>query len=359
MRRAPVLIVVALPLVGLACVDLFHDTDFAFVADASSESASAVEAATDAPIADVDATPPDFCAITMDEARPIAHRACALLAACMTPLGTNAVGECLEHALPIVGCQGAPDLAARGPILRYYQCLATARTCDDVRRCVLGDAGTPSCGNNVPFTQCQGDVRLDCRKTGQTAGAESCAATGRVCVRDGTVARCMGSPTLGGCTKTTCEGATLQICDDAGRDEGFSCSSFGKGNCGGTIKGTPACASTNPTTCTPTSKIACSGRVAVGCATGHEERIDCQGLFGTSCTPVTAEVDPEIGWDVSRACEVKADAGRCSRDSCSGATLYACVHGNATPLDCTALMGGTCGKMTTADGTDVATCVVP
>lgn len=363
MRRIATVGLVLLPIGAIACVDLFHDTDFAFVADAAASGGDGGErdGAVDAQ-GPSDAAPLDFCALSIDEARPIAHRACALLAACETPVGTNAVGRCLERALPVIACQGAPDRAARGAVLAHYQCLAAARTCEDIARCVLGDAGAPSCGANVPFTQCVGDVRLDCRKTGQPAGAESCAATGRVCARDGLGARCVGPDGLGGCARTTCDGSKLRICADAGDDLGFDCADFGAGNCAAPAKpgkGTPGCVPTSKDTCIPGSSIRCSGRVAIGCATGVEDRLDCQGLFGTSCTDITTDAPPEIGWDVSRACEVRPDGGRCSKDSCSGTTLYACVHGNATALDCAALVGGTCGKVTTSDGVDVATCVVP
>lgn len=358
----------AIALVGLgsiaaaACVDLFHDTSFT-LPDPIDASLSDVTAPPDAA---PDASGPiDFCALDAGVGVTLAKRACALLAACQTPFGRSATGRCLEAALPAMECRAAPGRAVVGSALLYYQCLAVARTCTDVERCISPSVVPGTCatdGGNV--TRClpgaeEHAVRVDCPKPGALAGSESCAAAGQVCTQQGTfLGACTGIGGLDGCKKTGCkDGRYLQRCADGGsdagtRDDGHDCSLFGLGQCADTDAG-PACVPSGPA-CADVAVTCLGNTVAKGCVAGHEEVIDC-AIFGASCQ--TGSLDAGR-LDVLRACAVKRDGG--CEDKCGSSTqLSACSLGHIIDIDCPTLVGGPCVTVLTSEGSRGACQVGP
>jgi hypothetical protein len=360
MRRALVAAVGSTLVLG-ACVDLLHDTDFAFTERLD---ASALEAAAPAPDA---GEPIDFCAIPLEEGRRLAIRSCALLSACMSPFGRNAPGACLERALPAMACAGARGERARGPVLSFYQCLAAAKTCSDVERCVFPAGVPPQCGSAAePFTQCglakdgQDAVRIDCPRSNTAAIGEACAAYGQDCAVDRDVSgHCTGHAGLHGCVQTGCDGTHLHLCADAsaegGRDDGFDCANFGDGLCVDAAAG-PACVPESTIGCRPSADVACNAGVAIGCPSGRQEIVDCAGLFGSSCHSIdggaldAGAAARARAWDVQRACEIAPDAGGCTEDTCSKTMLVACARGARIAIDCAALVGTSCAQISTGDG---------
>ncbi len=363
-----------------ACADLFHDTDFAFELrpDASllaETSSSAVDGAVSE----------DFCALPIADGKALAVRSCALLAACQSPFGSNATGRCLARAIPAMACKGAPGSAVRGPVLAFYRCLARAKTCGDIERCVFPVGVAPQCGSAPQsFTQCglakdgQDAVRIDCPRPNAVAVGEACAAYGKRCdLEDDSTGFCTGQGGVESCMRTGCVGTQMQLCRDGGsaeagggRDDGFDCANFGAGKCVDGDAG-PACLPSSNVTCVPSADVECNvDGVAVGCPAGRQELVDCRALFGSQCHAVRSPVvdagaskdagdagnarertSRERAWDVQRACEiVGTDAAACTEERCNDKKLVACVRGSRIVVDCAALFGTDCTTVETSDG---------
>jgi len=331
----------------LACADLFHGTDFRTKCD-------------DDPILPgcprIDVCSPDRAA-ALDRA----VHACGMLSACEGPLGDNAPGRCMSHALAIFDCTATPNMLAHEEVRDAWRCLLHATTCGDVDRCVFsGEALGCSEDAAGPFTRCLDPVsgpnaRVDCRTVGHPLKVEPCIATGRACSEDptGTIGRCSSSPTwntsAGTCT-SGCDGTRLRVCD-GDVDVGFDCAHFGQGSCNGGPPVGGACTPQGTVTCTPRIGVRCDGDVAVGCPAGVEERVDCAALSGPgpgTCNPKADTDSTGSIADVSRAC---MHASPCTADQCSGNTVQACVHGRLIPMPCP---GGNkaCITVSTGDGDD-------
>ena len=142
-RTLLVLASCAFVVLGLACVDLFHDTDFDTLCTTSpADPACASDAATAPDVvveATVDATVPhpDFCAWTSSQARDQAMRACAWLGACEGAIGESSFGACTIDAQLAYDCSLTPALRPRGIVDAFWACLATVKSCGDVDRCVF------------------------------------------------------------------------------------------------------------------------------------------------------------------------------------------------------------------------------
>jgi hypothetical protein len=344
-----------------ACVDIFFDTDYAFGSKPLASDAGDATLAQDQTAPAIDAGQIDFCALDLDEAKRKARTACALLAACETPVGANATGRCLERALPAIGCTAARGQRVSGIALDYYRCLSRAKSCPEIEACVFGSKPAPTCGavGEGGITQCLDSTRVDCPSSGVKAAGESCAGAGRICSGEGSyLGACTGSGGLHACTRTGCEGTRLHLCADGGkpdagtRDDGFDCAPFGAGTC---IEGTglaacaPFASDGGAIGCTPTADVLCiSGSVAQGCATGTQESIDC-ALFEGTCHP---DAGRARAWDLARACDESPDAGGCSEDRCGATGLTACVRGHRIEIDCAAHVGpkSQCMQIPTADG---------
>lgn len=367
----------------LACVDLFHSTDV----DAVEANDSAVDQAVpdvrvDAPVDAGHATtgPIDFCAADGGDNTALARHACALLAACESPLGTNSTGECLEHALPAMACKSAPNHPVSGEALAFYRCIAAADRCapdpdagasearHDIAGCVFPVGAVPKCGPGT-FTACgfaadgQKDVRVDCEaRPDASVRGESCSALGKTCIVTSPVTSTCGDPVGsadGGvtCAKTGCNGTHLELCGDGttdgGVNRGFDCKDFGGGTCTDGNAGFPECAPSNSgAPCTPTAAVRCSKTAAIGCPNGLQEIVDCAALVaGATCTEISGGTRAQA-WDVGRACTLAVDAGACTEDTCSATHLIACVRGRPVNIDCQAEFGSGsgCQQIGTGDG---------
>jgi hypothetical protein len=330
------------------CVDLFHSTDFP----------------------EADAGPIDFCALSEPAALATATHACALLSACQTPVGNNAVGACLANATLAYDCTANPNRPVIGPAHAYWDCLARSQTCDDISACVYASppqiashAKAPICSSAASpfeaFTACQpgtnATTRLDCRDSGIPAFGESCLATGQSCVNKGQgEALCVGSEGIA-CTRAGCNASELNFCVDAGGsdsfDRGVDCASYGGGACvSSTDAGVLACLAVDGGACTAKNGISCTDTVASGCGSGVDESVNCRA-FGPK---VTCNANPNApAYDIAAACFVRTP--ECTVDVCStNGALVACERGGNVNVDCASLGLGTCVQVPTTDGTRVA-----
>lgn len=342
---------------GLACVDLFHGTDFeTLCVHSPSDPACAPDAPVTVDVADVvtdTATPrPDFCAWTSSEAKDQAKRACAWLGACEGALGESDFGPCTVNAQLAYDCELNPALRPRGAVDAFWACLATVKSCGDVDRCVF-PGGAQGCDNvdSGSFSACgtianATTVRLECAgPAGRARGTEPCAMLGKTCTaEDLSNATCAGK--LGfACTKSGCAGTSLVDCESAGTrmlDHGFDCADYGSGACVESDGGVGPYCSPGPetTSCTTDSPPTCDGNFAANtCVGGKNIRINCDKL-GLPCdvSGLTA-VDP-LG-----AC-VKRGSGACSpgSDTCENGTttLRSCGRGAFVDIDCASVGLGKC-----------------
>jgi hypothetical protein len=356
MRRRNVLVVTGLAFVafGIACVDLFHDTDFETLC---TRTPSDPQCGGDAGRADVavetgvDARRPhpDFCKWSSAEARVQALRACAWLGACEGPLGEetpgNVLGPCAIRAQLAYDCTANPALRPAGDTDELWSCLATAKTCGDVDQCVF-PAGLEPC-KAVPtgvFFACgalQGAPRIRCERPveGRATGVEPCALRGKTCTRENeSRAECTGSQGYT-CTTTGCVGNAAVDCEPVGtstRDRGIDCRNVGDGTCVPSDGGAaPACApSRDAAPCavdTPPACVADDAGIVASCVAGKEIRVNCSFL-GLPCDDSKAIP----AYDPAAACRIPAGAGVCTDDSdkCVGTRLQSCGRGAPYEVDC-------------------------
>lgn len=357
MRRRIVIAVASCSFIvlGLACVDLFHATDFETLCTRSpndpscggdgAPSAEAGEGA--APDADAARPHPDFCAWSSTEARTQALRACAWLGACERPLGESAFGPCVVRAQLAFDCGANPGLRPSGPADAFWGCLATVQSCGDVDRCVFPggvqdcvaviSGSSSACGTLGPNAA----VLLKCAgPAGRAAGVEPCVMLGQTCAaEDLSTAECSGTRGFL-CSDAGCTGSAAVDCVDKGtkeRDQGIDCANYGAGSCvpgdGGVFckggnRATTSCAADAPPTC--------DGTTATSCVDGKELRIECDRV-GLPCdvTPPFPSHDP------TAACR---GGGACTgtKDTCDGDKLQSCGRGAAFEINCASVGLGTC-----------------
>lgn len=359
LARRIVVTVTSLGLValGVACVDLFHSTDFETLCTKSPDDplCGAVDGAVAKPDVVVDAADagrphPSFCAWTSAEAQTQAVRACAWLGACGRPLGESLFGECVIRTQLAFDCTANPSLRPRLASDDFWSCLATVESCVDVDRCVL-PGGAQGCREvNGTSTACgtQGNeaTRLECAgPAGRAHGIDPCAMVNRRCALPddaGSVARCTGvqgfdcSTDLG-----TCKGTSALDCKPFGTlsyDQGMDCAGLGAGKCvQGDAGASCAPLATASTACTQDGRPLCDGKTATMCVGGQEVRIDCTQL-GLLCDAADAStVDP------SGAC-VKTGTGSCTdSDVCPTPNkLRSCGRGGTYEVDCASVGLGKC-----------------
>ncbi len=338
----------------MACVDLFHDTNFTTLceADASAQGCGAVDAGQAADVqttADAGVDPAtDFCALSTDVAKATAAHACAWLGACEGPYEHNTFGQCVFEAIQAYDCSVRPNMKVKGSVFTYWSCLANVKTCDDVNRCVY-PVSTPVCnGTGAKFNSCAMNnvTRVACSDTAPMGAhptfVANCDAQGRRCIqpdRNDSIAFCAASDTANdaGCN-SGCEGAILHDCEDAGLsyalDLGRDCKNVGAGTCtasdGGSVCVPSGVACGNGT-------LVCSMNVAIDCRSGVEDRVDCAKLGANTATCTTAVMGP--AWDPAYAC---VGPTTCGSDSCTGTTVHGCANGIVFSVDCKAVGLTTC-----------------
>lgn len=340
----------AFVVLGLACVDLFHSTDFETLCTRSPndpECGGSGDAAPDGNSdggSDADAARPhpDFCAWSSSEARVQAVRACAWLGACEGPLGESAFGPCVVRAQLAFDCGATPSLRPRGAVDAFWGCLATVKSCGDVDGCVF-PAGVQDCvavpvgsSSACGTLAANAAVRLKCAgPAGRAAGVEPCVMLGQTCSpEDPSTSRCSGTRGFA-CIVNECAGASLIDCTSAGvrlLDRGIDCAGYGGGGCLAGDAGlfcTPGDRAT--TACPVQAAPACDGPGVTSCVGGKEIRVACDRL-GLPCD-VSQAVAP---YDPTAAC-VDRDAGACSPaapDTCIGDTLESCGRGALYQVSC-------------------------
>lgn len=379
MRRARALAIAsavsAAVIAPLACVDLFHSTDF-----------ETLRPDTGVPLPDAPATDPDaeagptplvdFCKWSPAEARSSATRACAWLGACTGVLDSTQLGPCMLNALWAYDCDLNPGLRPNGATYALWSCLSDVKSCGEVEACVR-PRGPDTCPvvTSGSFTQCgdagASELRVECSKpqVGPPASAEPCALQGKVCI-----AIDESASTCGGAAKKTC--ALGRGCSGTGAvdcriapatttlvDFGLDCAAFGAGSCaaedaGAGADGGPlvACAPLpNVPACDAGMDVTCDvdfPRVARSCVSGRAVSIDCAKL-GVGC-------DVSKGVPTYRpleACAEYVDAGRCSgADQCESGKLRSCAQGIAFEADCAALGLRACERIGSGA---LARCVAP
>jgi hypothetical protein len=340
---------------GIACIDLFHDTDFETLCTHSpndpacgGEAGVMVEASIDAPV-EATRPRPDFCAWSSVEAHTQALRACAWLGACEGPLGESAFGPCVMRARLAFDCTANPSLRPRGKVDAFWACLAAVQSCGDVDRCVFPDGvqdcvavpvgSSSACGTVGDNTA----VRLQCAgPAGRAAGIEPCAMLGKTCsAEDTSTSACTGTAGFQ-CVTNQCSGTSAVDCSAAGLDRGMDCAGYGGGSCVSDDAGLSCTGGSASTACADAGGLACDGTTVTTCAGGKEIRVECDRL-GLPC-----DLSQPVGsYDPTAACINRA-AGACEEpDTCLGKRLQSCGRGVLEEIDCTAVGLGAC-KLGTA-----------
>lgn len=359
----------------VACVDLFHSTDFVTLCDRDPEStlcggeggvdADVPETATDA------GTAPsiDFCDWSPIEARKRASQACAWLGACEGPVDDSVFGPCMLHALWAYDCALNPTLRPTGATRALWECLAEVKSCGDVDRCVFGDQVSEcSAVPSGSFTACEkessGTVVVECGRPerGRPIGADPCALTGRSCVRpDDSTGICTGATRTGCALGQKCAGTAAVDCQSFGGgtvDRGIDCAAFGAGECVAK-NGNVACApQADAGTCSRDAlDVRCvdDAGTAFSCVGGKQVAVDCTKL------DVGCDVDtsPVPAYDPIKACVNRDPSSPCvasATDDCAGTLLRSCAQGIRFDVDCTSVGLGPCEKV--ANGA-LARCTPP
>ena len=335
---------------AVACVDLFHSTDFETLCTADAEACTA-PATSDASDAVVDRKKPliDLCQFDQSVALERATRACAWLGACAGGLGDTAFGPCMIRALAVYDCAANPALRPRGASEELWSCLSSVASCADVDACIFPDR-VPECAGVTggSFTACANDgVRLECGRPerGRATGVEPCVLFGKKCVKiDDSRAACVGTKGIN-CNvgAPLCEGTGAVQCDndDPTRDRGLDCASVGSGTCVQDASFVACTPLGDAAGCTGTTPLACddAGRAA-SCVEGRQIILDCTRL-GLKCDPSRSL----RGYDPVGACGDPA-GGCTAADSCAGDTLKSCANNHSFEVACASVGLGTCGKQT-------------
>ncbi len=351
MRRSFVYAGAAVTLASLlACGDIFHSTDVPTLCDLDAAAPGCAQDGGAPPVV-------DLCAPDDPTAEARAAKACALLAACELPIGQNATGKCMVNAILAYNCRANPNRKPKLDAKVFWGCMQNANTCVDVDACVL-PGGVQSC-TGAGFVGCtdfakNAATRLDCEAKGSPTRGENCAAYGQTCDAidpdaSNRNALCVGVKRRG-CTASQCSGSNLVACDDAGVDQGLDCSLFGAGQCV-TAGAVPACKPEGSSACAGTADITCTaGGEAQGCASGFAEQVDCNAISGAqACNPIPSAPP---GTPVAAAC---ARTSGCSKDTCSGADLSACVAGRVVTVRCASYGLGPCSDtIVSVEGTGAA-----
>jgi len=350
----------ALTLLAVACVDLFHDTDFPTLCTTNpADPACGGDAGIDVVLADVrdQNAPPadiDFCSLPSLAAREAAVRSCALLGACEQPLGEASFGACVVRAQLAFDCRVNPALRPRGEAAAFWQCMYRAKTCTDIHTCSFGREQSQPCDvvSTGKYIQCNSfgtadRVRLDCPAPGGPAATstEPCLLQGRRCAApDPSTASCTGALGYASCATTGCQGSAAVACETVGslsRDRGLDCALAGGGRCVDegagpsctAAEGAPACdAGASAPFCEATQ------RAVVSCVDGKEIRIDCRAL-GLACD----DSSPVPPYEPDQACVRRGAIEVCTGpDACEGNTMVSCARGQRYEADCTRLGLGAC-----------------
>jgi len=237
-----------------------------------------------------------------------------------------------------------------------------ANSCGALRTCALRGARADTCtgrGKTAAAGFCDADGRAVSCWHEKVLAVRDCPRGGEQCaVREGE-ALC----TLGPCPPDIKEGApptcsasgTRILRCEKGRVASLDCGAFGLRCFNGVGEnGAAACAPVSgncPLAATGLRR--CEGRVAVGCANGHEVRVDCAAA-GLACTTATGAV--AVGICAVPPPAAGADAGTCDPSQpprCDGANIAYCAAGKPRSYFCKSLGFARCvsdGKFARCSG---------
>lgn len=332
----------------LACVDLFHTTDFATLCEPDAAACtdadvSASEAdAEDGDAADAALEPIDFCKLTSAQALIEAEHACAWLSACEPTIGGSAPGSCMRQALLAFDCRINPGLRPTPKSAHMWRCLARAKSCDEVAQCAFGGQ-PPSCDDAIEGERCVDGTVVRCGERGSLMGIDVCALGGKTCTRAVNSAECTGAAGVGECQVNRCIGTWVSVCVN-GKDEGYDCTTVGEGACvEAGVEGDVACAPATRAEACKGSWVECDPATdkVKGCVVNRAVEIDCRGLGGRcdpsrlvaedparACTGPGTECGPALCQsNYVRGC----DRGIYFSLACSEANLKSCDAGRCTP----------------------------
>jgi hypothetical protein len=341
--------------IGVACVDVFHGTDFTTLCVATPSACSDAGVSRLPPL-------PDFCSFSPAEAQRHAERACAFLGACRGATEATSFGACMLRALAAYDCKLNPALRPRGPNKDLWACLGSVGSCGEVDACLFGDAAPPTCGpvSGGTFRACaDGRSLIECglpAATNPPVAVEPCTFEGRGCLEiDGTRALCVGKAGATCTGPDRCDGTSAIRCDGTSvtADIGVDCAAFGFGVCVTDDAGIACAPAADTPSCTGTSELRCDDAgVARACVAGHELAFDCSRLGLVCATSAETRAIAPI-----TACGPRPE-GRCDApDTCSGDLLRSCARGRAFTLACSSLGLKPCTVPTI--GTPIATCARP
>jgi hypothetical protein len=314
---------------GVACVDLFHSTDF----PACDPNSSPNGCSDDGPPGTDGTQGIDFCAWDSATARAQAERACAWLGACAGPLDASRFGECVLRAQFAFDCAANPSYRPAGASKVFWQELAKAKDCKEVVTAAYGSSQPLACNLDVAgtYTGCTNGRAVECTGAPTPTAVNPCILTGHTCPK-GAVATITSSCT--GWTDTqNCQGDSLRCtgtrvvdCTTTNFDDGIDCALFNEGQSACDPAAT-ACMPLGGDACTG-STLECSGDIVTLCVAGHSATLDC-AAFGLTCKAAGAKP-----YDLLSACVAKTGTTPCVSDSCSGNTLKSCAHGVTVSVDC-------------------------
>lgn len=326
----------------VACVDLFHGTDFTTLCTGDEDAcAPVVDATADVPLQEVPLL--DFCAWDSAEARARAEHTCAWLGACEGAAAGSTYGLCMTRALEAYDCRYNPGLRPAGVTHALWSCLAalpTVTSCADVSRCLHGPT-PPTCAavasGGGTFTACAptGETVLSCALPGQSSppvASESCTLEGRRCSDAGT-ATCVGVKRTSCGNNDTCDGTNAVRCrtENTSNDVGLDCALRGGGACVASDAGVACTPIADAGACDAGAAVRCDDAGAAhSCVGGRDVVVDCTAV-GRACTASPHPLDP------AAACTA---AGTCSDDparpteTCTDGVIASCSRGELFTLDC-------------------------
>ena len=347
----------------VACVDLLHSTSDLLTACQLDGQTPGCGAEASAETGTTDGGVTDFCQWSSAEARANAEHACAWLGACEGPLGNDAYGACMFHALLAYNCAANPNHPVRGTTHAQWDCLWKVASCADVTACVFPrgaegcDSTGSACGTVGGSAPNNLDVRVSC-VAGSTATGENCALWGQTCGfypagNVGGVCGAGGGASGGAADAGTacvseCEGTLLHDCAGA-VDVGVDCADNGAARCGGFSSDSwAACVPSAPgPSCAASLTATCENGIAKSCPTGNEETVDCLELLQDVRACNAGTLSPSFDWSSPCAVVPQADAGAPCAEICDGGSGVACYRGGTFAFDCADAGLGACRMVTT------------
>ena len=171
----------------------------------------------------------DFCAWSESTAAANAEHACLWLSGCFAAYGLSEYGTCYPTALLAYDCALDPNQKVRGSLHAFWDALRSAESCDAVLQAMF-PAAVPGCTMNSTH-QCIGNILVACGSNAKIVSAANCETVGYTC-SNGT---CQPPGGAIGCGATvaqsptpTCDGGVFHSCQEVERNGGAVVVDIGK-----------------------------------------------------------------------------------------------------------------------------------